>query len=618
LPAVLLLNAVPPSYAAERADTAESDALAPHSELANPTGGTSRVLQTSLLAARGVTSALTSTAAPAIRAGGGALTRAGLVASIRGLLSDGRVRNAFDQVKAFLQADPEDEALLCLMGDIQFRRAEFDAAEETYAAVLRKNPQSARAHWGLGRVSRLRFQRQTARDHFSRAYTIDPADPDIVMDYASIMPDQEARKSLLYRLVWLTKSTDLQRAGDALARVRMEEQIGPQPLARLAGAYRPYRLGLRDYFPATAQPSGVMISARVDGGKPLRLVLDTGASGIVLNHKAAEGLAAQALAESEVGGLGNGSARAAWIGLVKRVSFSTISTSAISTSASATSATSATNGGASPSSSMMNSGASPSLSTMNSGTSRSLSTMNSGTSPSLAAQDLELENVPLEILSGQGIPAADGVIGSNVFNQFVIRLDARSHVLELLPFEAPDPAPRPADRWASRQAPLHPVAEFHKAEPMHFSHAEGSQDACAGCTACTVACEDHLEPAYAISHFLVLKAEMEGRSGYFLLDTGSTRSVISQVLLQQPGMHPLQGAITLLGAQGELQASRGSSITWTLAGNEWRERESLAADLTAMSNRQGVEISGTIGYSLIAHSILTINYRDGLVGLRPR
>jgi hypothetical protein len=33
-----------------------------------------------------------------------------------------------------------------------------------------------------------------------------------------------------------------------------------------------------------------------------------------------------------------------------------------------------------------------------------------------------------------------------------------------------------------------------------------------------------------------------------------------------------------------------------------------------MSRQEGVEISGIVGFSVVSKAVLTINYRDGLVG----
>ena len=56
----------------------------------------------------------------------------------------------------------------------------------------------------------------------------------------------------------------------------------------LAVPYRGYVLPLSTYAPTPGRVAGVLLSVRVNGGPPLRLLLDTGAADVVLDKKAAE------------------------------------------------------------------------------------------------------------------------------------------------------------------------------------------------------------------------------------------------------------------------------------------------------------------------------------------
>jgi hypothetical protein len=40
----------------------------------------------------------------------------------------------------------------------------------------------------------------------------------------------------------------------------------------------------------------------------------------------------------------------------------------------------------------------------------------------------------------------------------------------------------------------------------------------------------------------------------------------------------------------------------------------VSFDLSEMSRQEGVEISGIVGFSTVSKTVVTINYRDGLVG----
>ena len=77
----------------------------------------------------------------------------------------------------------------------------------------------------------------------------------------------------------------------------------------LVSPYQPYELKLRPFCPIPSRPAGVLLHGRINGGRPLRLVLDTGAEFIVIRAKAARSAGISARSEMELVGLGSRSAR---------------------------------------------------------------------------------------------------------------------------------------------------------------------------------------------------------------------------------------------------------------------------------------------------------------------
>jgi hypothetical protein len=181
------------------------------------------------------------------------------------------------------------------------------------------------------------------------------------------------------------------------------------------------------------------------------------------------------------------------------------------------------------------------------------------------------------------VPGADGVIGTDVFQEFLLRLDARARVLELTPFaDGIGATGRPGDPWIFYERP---------------SGTEGARG--------------QASPAYHLKHVILLPTTIDGQQqGYFLLDTGSAFSAISdQIASRFSGP-----SVALFGAQGQVRGRR-QPVRLEVGGEPLVDPEAVAVDLSAMSAQQGVEISGTIGYSLLRRRVLTINYRDGLVQL---
>ncbi len=253
----------------------------------------------------------------------------------RALLRSGKVDQADRLIRNAREMRPDDAALLCVSGDILFRQAQFSDAAKAYSSALDLDGSSACAYLGLGRIAQIEFRRKSAQDLFAKAFRINPMDPEISSAYARL-------------------TADLQTVSHY----------------RLSSAYSRYELKLTGFHPTSSSPNGMMVAARINEGKPLRLIFDTGFSGILIDGKAARSLGLTTVSGSQyVGGLGDGRLRAVQSARARTVAFG----------------------------------------------------------------NLEFTSCPIQVDSGSVTTGADGVIGADVFAQFQIALDARSRRLELVP-----------------------------------------------------------------------------------------------------------------------------------------------------------------------------------------
>lgn len=65
------------------------------------------------------------------------------------------------------------------------------------------------------------------------------------------------------------------------------------------------------------------------------------------------------------------------------------------------------------------------------------------------------------------------------------------------------------------------------------------------------------------------------------------------------------------------QPFRISPIRLEVAGRTLIDSDPVAMSFAEISHREGVTISGILGYSALSRAPLTINYRDGLVDPGP-
>ena len=431
----------------------------------------------------------------------GPLPAAGSAAGARQLLSAGQTDQAERMVRAAL-AGKADDGLLTVAGEIQFRRANFDEAAHAYRAAIALNPDNARAWWGLGRIEQAHFRRVSARDFFARAFFLNHRDTDIVLSYADFVSEPASQSVLLDNVARLASFDRPERSADAAARLQIQQRLQGRRPWRLASPYVAYRLALSGFRPNGSGVAGMLVAARINGGRPLRLLLDTGARGIVIDSGAARRLDLETMAASRLGGFGDARRGESRVALARSVTF----------------------GG-------------------------------------LALADCLVE------VAGQSLTAgADGVIGADVFESFRIGVDGRAGILQLTPY---DDSPRDASQVSV--------------------------------------------PAIGIGKLLLVKVRVQGGSpGLFLVDTGAAFIMVSWQYLPTAG--EAGRLVQMQGAQGAIgSAFRTGPLAFEVGGLALADAAPLVMDLRPVSEAQGIEIAGILGYSTLGKSRFTIDLRNGLL-----
>lgn len=111
--------------------------------------------------------------------------------------------------------------------------------------------------------------------------------------------------------------------GIACVRVTGAESTSPTKVhPDLASPYQPYELELRPFYPVPNRPAGVLLHVSINGGRPLRLVLDSGAESIVIGAKVAHTLGLSGDSEMDLVGLGT---KPAMAGMAERVEVGSVS-----------------------------------------------------------------------------------------------------------------------------------------------------------------------------------------------------------------------------------------------------------------------------------------------------
>jgi hypothetical protein len=191
----------------------------------------------------------------------------------------------------------------------------------------------------------------------------------------------------------------------------------------------------------------------------------------------------------------------------------------------------------------------------------------------LEVGDLTLRDVPMIVADRKLADGIQGALPLSIFSEFLISLDFPAKQLDLLPYRDG-------------------VADNSTAVPVLSSN-----------------------------RLLFVKGRVnEARDGYFLLDTGAAFTAISQDLAGQLRIPEILAAhVPLRGGVAEISAPLlTDSIRLQFGSRQPVNGPVVAVDLSTASRYHGFEISGLIGYSALYDSVLTINYRDRFIRIRPK
>ncbi|AMR27597.1 hypothetical protein A0257_11145 [Hymenobacter psoromatis] len=128
-----------------------------------------------------------------------------------------------------------------------------------------------------------------------------------------------------------------------------------------------------------------------------------------------------------------------------------------------------------------------------------------------------------------------------------------------------------------------------------------------------------VDASLRLVHGLILvDAEIDGRRGAFLLDSGAPTLVLNQREFPAPAPEAPPAASSGQGVNGRMAgASYHVTQSFNWQGISFQNKEVPTLDLASLEGRLGsAPLLGIIGYNVFSQYALTLDYRGGLVQLR--
>jgi len=409
----------------------------------------------------------------------------------------------------------------CIAGDVYFRRSQFDRATAVYQAALKLDAKLARGYLGLGRLQLSDFNSKSARNDFARAFELDPADPEIIFMRAMTAESYNEARPLEERYLSVGADEKAEDLETVRDMLTLRAKIGNKRLCVLKEEPREHSIPLILMKSNKNDPgSGVAIKVTLNNRKTVNLDLDSGASGIILRRSEAKAAGITAISGSFTRGIGDEGTKQLSIGIANSVKIG----------------------------------------------------------------DLEFTDCAIRMSDQTAGKSNSGIIGTDVFERFLIQQDFPNHVLRLSPLPPREGVP---DDW-----PAH-MYEFDRAIPPQPSGAT---------------------PIRIIQGKLVLDVSANDVAGSFLIDTGAFINVLAAGVAKRSSLRDVDSHFSISGISGKIkQPKLATAFQLAFANLKMQCNYALALDLGPFSDSIGAEISGFLGYDTLSVFCFVLDYRDGLV-----
>ena len=475
---------------------------------------------------------------------------------IRCYLKQDKVQEADDTLRKALQTVPSHPEVKVAEGELLFRQGEIPEARELFSEVIASPPDptqpnskpSARAYLGAARVAAASAMYARENILLKRALALDASDSDI----QKLWIDMQSMADRIHSLAdYLAQPTSDDEDTRRRLRERLEllkaSQSAPQGRCQPASDFTGTKTTLASIsLGGLGGASGSGLDVQING-KPSRLLLDTGASGITISSHIASQAGLTQVSAGRISGIGDKGEVLAQLAYANSVQIG----------------------------------------------------------------NMEFHNCPLYVI--ERVPRdTDGVIGADVFSQFLIELDFPTSTLTLsrLP-------PRLGQRVSKASLNLgddDPATET--GEKRSLDSATDSE------TRTATRYEDrYIAPEmhsyvqiFRLGHMLLVPTTInENAIKLFLLDTGAFDNTITPVVAREVTKVHRAPRIDLRGANGDVKKVYvASRVTIDFGHLRQQVPDMVSFDMSRVSRQAGTEISGTLGMAMLHLLTVRLDYRDAL------
>lgn len=223
----------------------------------------------------------------------------------RVLLRQKKPVDAYTAAAKAVDLGPTYPAAHVALGEVYFRQGKIPEAEREFITLVRAGTPNAGAYLGMARISRASSYYKQAKRLIDRAYELDPADPDIRKAWLGYLSLAERIKALQAYLAGESNDDAEEHSELEHQLVVLQDEAGqPTRPCRLVSKVSSMQTDLRQLLIDARHIRGYGLSVKLNG-TPSKLMLDTGAGGILVDRPIAEKAGIKRIVQTSIAGIGD-------------------------------------------------------------------------------------------------------------------------------------------------------------------------------------------------------------------------------------------------------------------------------------------------------------------------
>lgn len=239
-------------------------------------------------------------------------------------LKQHRIPDADSAASKALELAPNSDFSKVALAEVRFRQGRISESLQLLTPLVKANTTEARAYWELGRIYWATSLYQHAKLQFDLANDRDPDDPDIHKRWLFTLTRKERLAELKKYLRGETDDESEEREHLETSLVALNDaEEEHRKGCRLVSTVREMHQDMERLMYGAQRIRGYGLKVDINGAKG-KLLLDSGASGILINRKMAEKAGVQSMARTDFHGIGDKGTIGGFIGIANSIKIGTL------------------------------------------------------------------------------------------------------------------------------------------------------------------------------------------------------------------------------------------------------------------------------------------------------